>query len=57
MGAAAGPLLPDTAAAGAVIDRVVATIEDRAIMQSDVDNALRRYLLDARRTAVPADEE
>ena len=57
MGAAAGPLPPDTVAAGAVIDQVVATIEDRAIMQSDVDNALKRYLLDARRTAVPADEE
>ena len=57
MGRAAGPPPPDTVAAGAVIDRVVATIEDRAIMQSDVDNALRRYLLDAQRTAVPADEE
>jgi len=30
----------DTAAAGIVIDRVVATIEDRAIMQSEVENEL-----------------
>ena len=56
-GAAAGPLRPDTAAAGAVVDRVVATVEDRAILQSEVDNALKRYLLDAQRTSVPADEE
>jgi peptidyl-prolyl cis-trans isomerase SurA len=48
---------PDTAAAGVLVDRVVATVEDRAIMQSDVENELRRYLLQAQRTSVPADEE
>ncbi|HEY5133174.1 MAG TPA: peptidylprolyl isomerase [Candidatus Krumholzibacteriaceae bacterium] len=51
---------PDTAeAAGgpAVVDRVVATVEDRAIMQSDVENAIKRYLVQAQRTSVPPDEE
>jgi len=47
----------DTSAAATVVDRVVATIEDRAIMQSEVDNELKRYLLQAQRTSVPADEE
>jgi peptidyl-prolyl cis-trans isomerase SurA len=51
---------PDTAGAStgsAVVDRVVATVEDRAIMQSDVDNAIKRYLVQAQRTSVPPDEE
>jgi peptidyl-prolyl cis-trans isomerase SurA len=51
---------PDTteAAGGTgVVDRVVATVEDRAIMQSDVDNAIKRYLVQAQRTSVPPDEE
>jgi peptidyl-prolyl cis-trans isomerase SurA len=56
-GAPAGPLAPDTAAARVVVDRVLATVEDRAILQSDVDNALKRYLLEAQRTSVPAEEE
>jgi peptidyl-prolyl cis-trans isomerase SurA len=48
---------PDTSAAGDVVDRVVATVEDRAIMRSDVENAIKRYLVQAQRTSVPADEE
>jgi peptidyl-prolyl cis-trans isomerase SurA len=51
---------PDTAEATGgtgVVDRVVATVEDRAIMQSDVDNAIKRYLVQAQRTSVPPDEE
>ena len=50
---------PDTAEATGgtgVVDRV-ATVEDRAIMQSDVDNAIKRYLVQAQRTSVPPDEE
>ncbi|MGD1047713.1 MAG: peptidylprolyl isomerase [Candidatus Krumholzibacteriaceae bacterium] len=55
----------DTAAAAtgqaaggaAVVDRVLATVEDRAIMQSDVENAIKSYLVQAQRTSLPPDEE
>lgn len=55
--AAAQDAKPDTAAAGTLLDRVIATVEDRAIMQSDVDNEVKRYLMQAQRSALTPDEE
>jgi peptidyl-prolyl cis-trans isomerase SurA len=56
--ASAQALQPDTASASeTLVDKVVATIEDRAIMKSDVDNELKRFLLQAQRASLPADEE
>jgi peptidyl-prolyl cis-trans isomerase SurA len=56
---------PDTVAvapaiapqAAGVVDRVVATVEDRAVMQSDVDAEYARYIAQTQRGSVPADEE
>ena len=54
----AGSASSDTAAAPeGVIDRVVATVEDRAILKSDIDVELKRILMQTRRTEVPAAEE
>jgi peptidyl-prolyl cis-trans isomerase SurA len=47
----------DTSAAGSIVDRVVATVEDQAIMQSDVENEIKRYLMQAQKTSLPANEE
>ena len=56
--ASAQALQPDTASAPeALVDKVVATVEDRAILKSDVDNELKRFLLQAQRASLPADEE
>jgi peptidyl-prolyl cis-trans isomerase SurA len=56
LGAAA--LQPDTANVSApVVDKIVATVEDRAILKSDVDNELKRFLLQAQRASLAADEE
>jgi peptidyl-prolyl cis-trans isomerase SurA len=48
---------PDTTKAGAVIDRIVATVEDHAIFQSEVDNEIRNILVQTQRTSLPPDEE
>jgi peptidyl-prolyl cis-trans isomerase SurA len=57
-GDCAPALQADTAAAaGIVVDRVVAMVEDRAILESDVENELKRFLLQTQRTSLPADEE
>ena len=49
---------PDTVgASGALVDRVIATVEDRAIMKSDVDNELKRFLMQAQRTSLTVEEE
>ena len=40
-----------------VIDRVEATVEDRAILKSEVDAEYRQYLLQGQKTALPPDEE
>ncbi len=42
---------------GGVIDRVVATVEDRAILKSDIDTELKRILMQTQRTEIPASEE
>ncbi len=56
--AAAGAAASDTAGAwSGLIDRVVATVEDRAILKSDVDNELKRILMQTQRTEVPPSEE
>lgn len=56
-GALGAPAPPDTfAVRGSVIDRVVATVEDRAILRSDVDNELKRFLMQSRRTDIPEAE-
>ncbi|MDD4857863.1 MAG: peptidylprolyl isomerase [Candidatus Krumholzibacteria bacterium] len=47
----------DSTAGSRIIDRVVATVEDQAIMQSDVENEVRRYLMQAQKTSLPADQE
>jgi len=57
-GASSQGLIPDTAGASETfIDKVVATVEDRAIMRSDVDNEVKRFLLQTQRASLPADEE
>lgn len=49
---------PDSfAIKGAVIDRVVAMVEDRAILKSDVDAELARILFQAKRTEISPEEE
>jgi peptidyl-prolyl cis-trans isomerase SurA len=56
--AAAAPAPPDTfAIQGGVIDRVVATVEDRAILKSDIDAELARILMQTKRTEVPREQE
>jgi len=52
-------LSPDTAStsAGIVVDRIVATVEDRAIFKSEVDNEIKNFLVQTQRTSLTADEE
>ena len=50
-------LVPDTANAKTYVDRVVATVEDRAIMQSDVENEIKNFMVQTQRTSLPPDEE
>ena len=50
-------LRPDSSGAGTVIDRIVATVEDRAIFRSDVDNEIKDFLNRTQRTSLPPDEE
>jgi len=40
-----------------LIDRVMATVEDHAILRSDVDALYRQYLAQSQRTSLPPDEE
>lgn len=40
-----------------VIDRVVAIVQDRALLQSDIDMEYRQLLMQIQRTSLPADEE
>jgi peptidyl-prolyl cis-trans isomerase SurA len=47
---------PDTTSAG-VVDRIVATVEDRAIFQSEVDNEIKNFLIQTQRASLPPDEE
>jgi peptidyl-prolyl cis-trans isomerase SurA len=42
---------------GEIIDRVVAVVEDRAVLQSEVDLEFRRMMLRANRTTIPLEEE
>jgi len=52
-------LSPDTAStsAGIVVDRIVATVEDRAIFKSEVDNEIKNFLIQTQRASLPPDEE
>jgi len=57
-GAAAQTSRPDSlAVTPLVIDGVVATVEDRAILKSDVDALFKQFLLQSKRASLPADEE
>jgi peptidyl-prolyl cis-trans isomerase SurA len=40
-----------------VIDRVVATVEDRAVLQSEVEVMFKQYLLQNKQTELPPDQE
>ncbi len=42
---------------GAIIDRVVAVVEDRSVLQSEIDLEVRRFMLQSQRTVLPEDEE
>ena len=48
---------PDTTRAGTVVDRIIATVEDHAIFQSDIDGEIKNFLIQAQRTSLPPDEE
>ncbi len=48
---------PDTTSAAVVVDRIVATVEDRAIFKSEVDNEIKNFLLQTQRASLPPDEE
>ncbi|MFA4948631.1 MAG: peptidylprolyl isomerase [Candidatus Krumholzibacteriia bacterium] len=48
---------PDTTSVAVIVDRIVATIEDRAIFQSEVDNEIRNFLIQTQRASLPPDEE
>jgi peptidyl-prolyl cis-trans isomerase SurA len=50
-------LAPDSSSAGIVVDRIVATVEDRAIFKSEVDNEIKNFLIQTQRTSLPPDEE
>jgi peptidyl-prolyl cis-trans isomerase SurA len=42
---------------GVLVDGIVATVEDRAIFRSEVDNEIRNFMLQTQRTSLTADEE
>jgi peptidyl-prolyl cis-trans isomerase SurA len=50
-------LSPDTSSAAVVVDRIVATVEDRAIFKSEVDNEIKNFLIQTQRASLPPDEE
>lgn len=56
VGAAAHPP-QDSTQYGEVVDRVVAVVEDRAVLQSDVDGEYERALARMQRTSMSAEEE
>ncbi len=55
--AGARAIVADTTNAKTYVDRIVATVEDHAIFQSEVDNEIRSYLMQTERTSLPPDEE
>lgn len=42
---------------GTVVDRIVAVVEDRAVLQSDIELEYARYLMQMQRSSLPAEEE
>lgn len=40
-----------------LVDRVVAVVEDRAVMQSEIDVELRRYMMESNKRSLTAEEE
>jgi peptidyl-prolyl cis-trans isomerase SurA len=56
-GARAQTSAPDTTSAKTYVDRIVATVEDRAIFQSEVDNEIKNFMIQTQRTSLPPDEE
>ena len=40
-----------------LVDRVVAVVEDRAVMQSEIDVELRRFMMESNKRSLTADEE
>jgi peptidyl-prolyl cis-trans isomerase SurA len=55
---AAAPAGAGTAASAPVlVDGIAATVEDRAILKSDVENEIRNFMIQAQRTSLTADEE
>jgi|WetSurMetagenome_2_1015567.scaffolds.fasta_scaffold68064_2 peptidyl-prolyl cis-trans isomerase SurA len=50
-------LKPDTTSAKTVVDRIVATVEDRAIFKSEVDNEIKNFMIQTQRASLPPDEE
>jgi len=53
----AGAAGAGTTTAKIYADRIVATVEDHAIFQSEVDNEIRNFLMQTERTSLPPDEE
>ena len=53
-GAAAAGTAPS---APVIVDGIVATVEDRAIFKSELDNEIRNYLIQSQRASLPPDEE
>ncbi len=55
---AAAPAGAGTAAGAPVlVDGIAATVEDRAIMKSDVENEIRNFMIQTQRATLTADEE
>ena len=48
---------PARAQEGELVDRVAAVVEDRAVMRSDVEIELRRYVMESGKQRLDADEE
>ena len=47
----------DSGEGGTVIDRILAVVQDRAVLQSDLDAEYERYLMQMQKSSLPADEE
>ncbi|MCX5753492.1 MAG: peptidylprolyl isomerase [Candidatus Krumholzibacteria bacterium] len=45
------------ASAPVIVDGIVATVEDRAIFKSEVDNEIKNLMIQTQRTSLPPDEE
>ena len=50
-GAATAPSAP------VIVDGIVATVEDRAIFKSEVDNEIKNFMIQSQRASLPPDEE